>query len=155
MAINLLKDRGTPLDRQHFTWQDLVQKPISKMNVDAFTRVRIILMNGIESESVRFSHACARMNKELQGYLARVRRKEQHQQTVVNWLLPADQSPLETTIGYEQVAIEVTAALAKAEPDPYIAQVEGEDWEMWAREMQSGPAASSPPPSPPSQPGRR
>ena len=57
MAINLLKDRGTPLDRQHFTWQDLVQKPISKMNVDAFTRVRIILMNGIESESVRFSHA--------------------------------------------------------------------------------------------------
>ena len=123
MAINLLNDKGTPVDRQHFTWQDLVQKPISKMNVDAFTRVRIILMNGIESESVRFSHACARMNKELQGYLARVRRKEQHQQTIVNWLLPADQSPLETTIGYEQVAIEVTAALAKAEPDPYIAQV--------------------------------
>jgi hypothetical protein len=52
-----------------------------------------------------------------------VRRKEQHQQTIVNWLLPADQSPLETTIGYEQVAIEVTAALAKVEPDPYIAQV--------------------------------
>ena len=123
MAINLLHDRGTPLDQQHFTWKDLVRKPISKLNVDAFTRVRIILMNGIESETIRFSHACARMNKELQGYLARVRRKEQHQQTVVNWLLPADQSPLETTIGYEQVAIEVTAALAKAEPDPYIAQV--------------------------------
>jgi hypothetical protein len=63
------------------------------------------------------------MNKELQAPLARVRRKEQHQQTLVNWLLPADQSPLETTIGYEQVAIEVTAALAQAEPDPYIAQV--------------------------------
>ena len=123
MAINLLRDRGTPLDRQHFTWKDLVPKPISKLDVDAFTRIRIILMNGIESETIRFSHACARMNKDLQGYLARVRRKEQHQQTVVNWLLPADQSPLETTIGYEQVAIEVTAALAKAEPDPYIAQV--------------------------------
>jgi hypothetical protein len=123
MAVNLLQDKGTPIDQQHFTWKDLVQKPISKMNVDAFTRVRIILMNGIESETIRFSHSCARMNKDLQASLAKVRRKEQHQQTLVNWLLPADQSPLETTIGYEQVAIEVTAALAQKEPDPYIAQV--------------------------------
>lgn len=30
---------------------------------------------------------------------------------------------METTIGFEQVAIEVTAAIAQAEPDPYIAQV--------------------------------
>ncbi len=123
MAVNLLQDKGTPVDQQHFTWKDVVQKPVSKMNIDAFTRVRIILMNGIESESIRFSHSCARMNKDLQASLARVRRKEQHQQTLVNWLLPADQSPLETTIGYEQVAIEVTAALAQNEPDPYIAQV--------------------------------
>jgi rubrerythrin len=41
----------------------------------------------------------------------------------VNWLNPADQSVLETTIGYEQVAIEVTAAVAQNEPDPYMAQV--------------------------------
>ncbi len=123
MAINLLQDKGTPVDQQHFTWKDVVHKPVSKMNIDAFTRVRIILMNGIESESIRFSHSCARMNKDLQASLARVRRNEQHQQTLVNWLLPADQSPLETTIGYEQVAIEVTAALAQNEPDPYIAQV--------------------------------
>src|SRR5687767_11664767 len=124
MAIDLLRDKGTPLDRQQFTWKDVVPKPISKLDVDAFTRVRIILMNGIESETIRFSHACARMNnQDLQASLARVRRKEQHQQTVVNWLLPADQSVLETTIGFEQVAIEVTAALAQAEPDPYLAQV--------------------------------
>jgi hypothetical protein len=123
MAINLLTDKGTPIDQQKFTWKDLVQKPISKLNVDAFTRIRIILMNGIESETIRFSHSCARMNKNLQASLAKVRRKEQHQQTLVNWLLPADQSPLETTIGYEQVAIEVTASLARVEPDPYIAQV--------------------------------
>jgi hypothetical protein len=51
------------------------------------------------------------MNRGLQGVLAKVRRKEQHQQPSVNWLLPADQSPLETTIAYEQVAVEVTAAL--------------------------------------------
>lgn len=123
MALDILKERGIPLDRQGFTWRDMVRTPISKLNDDAFTRVRIILMNGIETESLRFSHACARMNKALRLPLAQVRRVEQHQQTLVNWLLPPDQSPLETTIGYEQVAIEVTAAVAQQEPDPYLAQV--------------------------------
>ena len=123
MALKLLKDKGVPLAKQRFTWKELVQRPYSKLDDDAFTRVRVILMNGIESEALRFSHACARMNRELQLALAQVRRIEQHQQTLVNWLNPADQSPLETTIGFEQVAIEVTASVAESEPDPYLAQV--------------------------------
>src|SRR3954449_2745442 len=122
MTLDLLKEPGVPLDRQVFTWRELGGPPYSKLNDDAFTRVRVILMNGIESEAVRFSHACARMNRALQEPLARVRRVEQHQQTLVNWLNPPDQSPLETTIGFEQVAIEVTAALAQQEPDTYLAQ---------------------------------
>ena len=64
-----------------------------------------------------------KVNKELQLALARVRRVEQHQQTLVNWVLPADLSPPETTIGFEQVAIEITASVAQHEPDPYLAQV--------------------------------
>jgi hypothetical protein len=123
MALDLYKTRGTPLDRQVFTWRELVQPTYSKLDDDAFTRVRVILMNGIESEALRFSHSCARMNGQLQQALARVRRIEQHQQTLVNWLNPADQSPLETTIGFEQVAIEVTASVAQNEPDDYLAQV--------------------------------
>lgn len=123
MAINLLRDKGVPLEKQKFTWKELVQPTYSKLDDDAFTRVRVILMNGIEAEALRFSHACARMNTDLQLALARVRRIEQHQQTMVNWLHPADQTPLETTIGFEQVAIEVTAAVAQKEPDPYLAQV--------------------------------
>jgi hypothetical protein len=123
MAIDLLKDRGTPIEQQRFTWKELVQPPYSKLDDDAFTRVRVILMNGIESEALRFQHACARMNGALQADLARIRRIEQHQQTLVNWLNPPDQSVLETTIGFEQVAIEVTAAVALAEPDDYLAQV--------------------------------
>src|SRR5215212_3985549 len=63
------------------------------------------------------------MNRDLQLPLARVRRVEQHQATLVNWLLPADLSPIETTLAYEQVAIEVTAGVALREPDPYMAQV--------------------------------
>jgi len=123
MTIDLLKDRGTPLEQQRFTWKELVHPTYSKLDDDAFTRVRVILMNGIESEALRFGHACARVNRELQLPLAKVRRVEQHQQTLVNWLNPADQTPLETTIGFEQVAIEVTAAVALHEPDPYLAQV--------------------------------
>jgi len=123
MSLDLMKEKGVPLERQKFDWRGLVQVPTSKLDEDAFTRVRIILMNGVESEAVRFQHACARMNKDLQVALARVRRVEHHQQTMVNWLLPADLSPLETTIGFEQVAIEVTAHVAVNEPDPYLAQV--------------------------------
>jgi rubrerythrin len=122
MALDLLTANGAPLDRQRFTWRELVSKPISKLDDDAFTRVRVILMNGIEMEALRFQHSCARMNHELRPALARVRRIEHHQATMVNWLLGADHSPLETTIAYEQVAIEVTAAVAQTEPDPYLAQ---------------------------------
>jgi hypothetical protein len=118
-----MNEKGIQLEEQKFNWRDLVHTPTSKLDDDAFTRVRIILMNGIESETLRFQHACARMRKELQLALAQVRRVEQHQQTLVNWLLPQDLSPLETTIGYEQVAIEVTASVALHEPDPYLAQV--------------------------------
>jgi hypothetical protein len=122
MALDLLYDKGTPLERQRFTWRELAGRPISKLDDDAFTRVRIILMNGIEMEAIRFQHACARMNRELREPLAEVRRVEHHQATQVNWLLGADHSPLETTIAYEQVAIEVTAAVAQTEPDEYLAQ---------------------------------
>lgn len=123
MAFNLYDSKGCALDKQRFTWRDLVQKPISKLDDDAFTRVRVILMNGIETESIHFQHMAARMNAELRVPLAEIRRAEQHQATAINWLLGSDHSTLETTIAYEQVAIEVTAAVARHEPDPYLAQV--------------------------------
>ena len=124
MTLDIFKEKGTPLDEQRFTWRDLVQAPTSKLDDDAFTRVRIILMNGLEANAIRTSHAMARMmNGDMRLPLAKIRRVEQHQQTMVNWLLPADLSPLETTIGFEQVAIEVTASVALREPDEYLAQV--------------------------------
>ena len=123
MAFSLFDAKGIQIDQQRFTWRDLVQKPISKLDDDAFTRVRVILINGLENEALRFGHMAARFNRELRLPLAKVRRTEQHQATMVNWLIAADHSPLETTIAYEQVAIEVTAAVAQREPDPYLAQV--------------------------------
>ncbi|MCW2668098.1 MAG: hypothetical protein JWN57_3060 [Frankiales bacterium] len=122
MSLNLFSAKGIAPDKQRFTWRDMAGTPISKLDDDAFTRVRIILMNGIEQESQRFQHMAARRNRELRVALANVRRVEQHQATTINWLLGPDHSPLEITIGYEQTAIEVTAAVAQREPDPYLAQ---------------------------------
>jgi hypothetical protein len=123
VSLDIRNEKGVPIDRQVFTWREFGCSPYSKLDDDAFTRARVILMAGIEGEAVRFSHACARMNGELRIPLARIRRIEHQQQKVVNWLNPPDQSPLETTIGFEQSVIEVTAGLAQQEPDPYLAQM--------------------------------
>ncbi|HXH84153.1 MAG TPA: ferritin-like domain-containing protein [Candidatus Tectomicrobia bacterium] len=122
MAMNPLREKGIPLDRQFRSWPRIALPPFRKQEVDAFTRCRVILMNGVELESALFSHNFTRISDDpdLKARLATVRRVEQQQQITVNWLNPADQSGLETTIGYEQVAIELTAYLARHEPDPYV-----------------------------------
>jgi rubrerythrin len=122
MTVRLFDSKGLALEHQKFTWRELTPKPLSKLDDDAFTRVRVILMNGIEQQTNRFQHMCGQFNDELRPALAKIRRIEHHQQTMINWLLGSDHSPLETTIGYEQVAIEVTAAVAQQEPDEYLAQ---------------------------------
>jgi hypothetical protein len=122
MSINLLQDKGVPLARQGMSWKDMVGKPISKLDDDAFSRVRIILMNGIELDSLRTKQVALRCNAEARVQLAQLMRVEQHQATTINWLIGADHSPIETTIGYEQAAIEITASVAKLEPDAYMAQ---------------------------------
>lgn len=45
---------------------------------------------------------------------------EQLHQKKVNWLSPPDESILETTIGYEQLAVDLTAWLAQNEPDKNV-----------------------------------
>jgi hypothetical protein len=120
--MNLLTTKGCDLSQQRFNWKDLVQKPISKLDDDAFTRVRVILMNGVEIDSLRTKQMALRMNRDARVELAQLMRIEHHQATMVNWLLSADHSPLETTIAYEQVAVELTASVAEHEPDPYLAQ---------------------------------
>lgn len=47
---------------------------------------------------------------------------EDQQQKAVNWLLPGVSSVLETTIAYEQVAVDLTGWIARHEPDPYLKQ---------------------------------
>jgi hypothetical protein len=124
MGFNPLTERGIPLEKQLRNWSQLNVKPYDTATVDPYTRCRIITMNGIEVESILNSHQFARHtdNPEVKAKLAFVRRIEQQQQKAVNWLLPGNESTLEVTLGYEQVAIDLTAFLARNEPDPYIKQ---------------------------------
>jgi hypothetical protein len=122
--FNPLEHRGIPLDRQVRNWRELDVTPIDPLEADPYTRCRIIALNGIEIEAIMFSHHLARHwpDQEVRRQLAEVRYVEAQQQRVVNWLLPGVPSALETTIAYEQVAVDLTAWVSRMEPDPYLKQ---------------------------------
>ncbi|HEY3833312.1 MAG TPA: hypothetical protein VGO03_13530 [Acidimicrobiia bacterium] len=124
MGFNPLEERGIDVEDQFRNWSELNVDPYDKVHVDPYTRARVILMNGIEVESIIFSHQVSRHtdNLEIRRALALSRRVDQQQQKVVNGLNPGDQTPLETTIGYEQVAVDLTSWLARHEPDPMLKQ---------------------------------
>ena len=124
MSFNPLEQRGIPLDRQLRSWRELDVEPVDPDHADPYTKCRIITMNGIEAEAIMFSHHFARVcpDLEVKRQLAQVRYLEQQQQKAVNWLLPGSSSALETTISYEQVAVDLTAWVARMEPDPYLKQ---------------------------------
>lgn len=105
-------------------WATLYPTPYNKQTVDPYTKIRIILMNGIEVESAMFKHQFHRncRNNDLRRELALSRYEEQQHQKRINWLKPIDETQLETTIGYEHVAVDLTAWLAQNEPDPYVKQ---------------------------------
>ncbi len=124
MSFNPLTEKGIPLDKQLRNWSTLNSQPYHPADVHPYTRTRIITMNGVEIESILFSHQFARhtADPDIRKYLAQTRRIEQQQQKAVNWLTPAEESNLQVTIGYEQVAVDLTAYLARTEPDPYLKQ---------------------------------
>lgn len=37
---SLLETQGVAIDRQKFTWREMVQQPISKLDDDAYSRVK-------------------------------------------------------------------------------------------------------------------
>lgn len=124
MTFNPLEQKGMPVEKQLRNWSELNTEPFNKNAVDPYTRCRVIVMNGAEMEAVWHSHQFARHcpDMDVRRQLALTRRVEAQQQKAVNWLLPGDPSPLETTIAYEQVAVDLTAWLARSEPDPYVKQ---------------------------------
>ena len=96
-------------------WRQLYPRSYDKRTVDPYTRVRVILMNGTEFESAGYSHQFQRHegNNDLRRELAMLRRQEQQQQKKIACLKPMDETVLEHTIGYEQLAVDLTAGLAQ------------------------------------------
>lgn len=100
-------------------FDNMYPKPYNKYEVDPYTKTRIILLNGAEFEANWFSHQFSRHcnNNELRRKIAFTRRIEQQQQKKLQDLKPIDENILETTISYEQLAVDLTARLAQNEPD--------------------------------------
>lgn len=111
-----------PLTEQFMDWQHLYPKAYDKMAIDPYTRVRVILMNGTEYEATWYSHQFHRheSNNDLRRELALTRRQEQQQQKKIACLKPLDESVLEHTIGYEQLAVDLTAILAQRVTCPNV-----------------------------------
>lgn len=122
MSINPLEEKGIPLEKQLRNWHQMVGKAFNKIEVDCYTRTRQILMNGIEVEAWGFKHQLNRFlqDEEAKSQIAIISRIEDSEQTTANWMGPADQSVLATTLGYEQVAVDLTAWMAQNEPDKYV-----------------------------------
>jgi hypothetical protein len=125
VPLKPFEQKGLAFEKQLRTNKQLNSQPYDKMDVDPYTRCRIIAMNGIEIESIMFSHQFNRHTDvlEVKERLAESRRIEQQQQKVINWLIPGDETTLEATIGYEQLAVDLTAWIARMEPNPYLQQV--------------------------------
>ena len=100
-------------DKVFTSWNKVLVKPYDKNTVDPYTRTRVILMSGTEFES-----HCP--NNDVRRRLAVMRRGEQIQQKRVASLKPANESVLEQTIGYEQLAVDLTANLAVTEKNSYV-----------------------------------
>ena len=110
------------LTDQFMNWQALYPQSYRKREIDPYTRVRVILMNGTEFEAVGYSHQFQRHeeNNDLRRELALMRRQEQQQQKKIACLKPMDETVLEHTIGYEQLAVDLTAILAQRVTCPHV-----------------------------------
>ncbi len=104
---------------RYYPLSSLALKSYDKYQLDPYSKTRVILMNGTEFESNWFYHQFARhcSNNEIRREIAEIRRVEQQQQKRISSLKPINESILETTLSYEQLAIDLTAVLAKREKD--------------------------------------
>lgn len=120
--MNPFNENAKRLDNCLMDWKAMAAKPYDKHTVDPYTRTRVILMNGTEFEANWFSHQFSRHcpDGDVRRALALIRRSEQQQQKLLSSVKPADETMLEHTIGYEQLAVDLTAHLAKREPDEHV-----------------------------------
>lgn len=108
-----------PVEENFMDMKKMYPKPYDKTKANPYTKTRVILLNGAEFEANWFMHQFARHcdNAEIKKELAIIRAQEQQQQKRLACLKPLNESILETTVAYEQLAIDLTATLAQNEKD--------------------------------------
>lgn len=120
--MNPFKETYKSIEKTYKNWKSINVKPYDKNEVDPYTRVRIILMNGTEFEAIwnthRFNRHCP--NNDVRRAMAMIRRGEQQQQKRIANLKPRNESILEHTLGYEQLAVDLTAIMAQREKNAYV-----------------------------------
>lgn len=118
-TFNPFNEKPIPVEKWFMNWDMMYPCPYNKETVNPYTKCRIVLMNGTEFEAQWFSRNFSRHcnNNEIRRELALVRRSEQQQQKRISCLKPKNESILEHTITYEQLAVDLTAVLAKQECD--------------------------------------
>ena len=124
MILNPFNEQPIDLEKSYMNWREIYPKSYDKNNVDPYTKTRIILMNGAETEQIFFMHQFSRNcnDNDVRRKLAVIRRNSQQMQKLIQCLKPINENALEETITYEQLAVDLTARLAKCEPDPYVKQ---------------------------------
>ncbi len=122
MSFNPFKERPVDIEKTYMDWQQMYPNAYDKYDVSPYTKVRCILMNGTEFEANWFSHQFFRHcnNNDVRRELAAIRKSEQQQQKRIANLKPINESVLETTISYEQLAVDLTAILAQREKNEYV-----------------------------------
>ncbi len=120
--MNPFELKPKKLENYVSTNSSLALKAYDKHQVSPYTKVRIILASGTEFEANWYSHNMQRMtyNNDLRRELAMIRRIEQQQHKKLASLKPIDETILETTLTYEQVAVDLTAMLAKREKNAVV-----------------------------------
>ena len=117
--FNPFNEKPIPVDKWFMDWDTMYPCSYNKEATNPYTKCRIVLMNGTEFEAQWFSRNFSRHcdDNDLRRELALVRRSEQQQQKRIACLKPKNESILEHTITYEQLAVDLTAVLAKQETD--------------------------------------
>lgn len=120
--MNPFLEKSCKIEKCVDDWKKLYPTAYDKNATDAYTKVRTILLNGSEFEQQWFMHQLSRhtTDNNLRRDVAFLRYLEQQQQKRISYFKPKDENMLETTISYEQLAVDLTAVLAQNEKDRYV-----------------------------------
>lgn len=107
---------------EYYNWEEIYPKPYDSRTTSPYTKARVILMNGCETENAFFLHNFQRncQDNDLRRELSKIRTIHQQMQKKIQCLKPIDENILDETIIYELLAVDLTAHMAQCEPDKYV-----------------------------------